>query len=67
MRWDITFLVHTIAGRGLMGEECAFLESQPQWNMSKQPQAADLLGCITGVLAKRNYRVRSQSLGSGFC
>lgn len=50
-----------------MGEECAFLESQPQWNMSKQPQAADLLGCITGVLAKRNYRVRSQSLGSGFC
>lgn len=48
VKWDITFWVHSIAGRGLMGEECAFLQSQPQWNMSKQPQAADLLGCITG-------------------
>lgn len=49
LRWDITFWVHNIAGRGLMGEECAFFrESAPVEHVQAATSCWSLLGCITG-------------------
>lgn len=65
VRWDITFWVHNIAGRGLMGEECAFFrESAPVEHV----QAAT--SCWSAWLYNRQSVITGwglKSLESGFC